>query len=98
MNYQLVIDSHCDLTKQEAQELGYTYISMPYTINGKEIFPYEDNFFNPSGFYESMRRGAEVKTAAPSPAYFEEFIERIWDNDNYPPNRFRRRCTHSPCR
>ena len=81
MSYQLVVDSHCDLTKQEAQELGYVYISMPYILNGQEIFPYEDNFFSPSGFYENMRQGVEVKTAAPSPAYFEEFIEHIWDND-----------------
>jgi DegV family protein with EDD domain len=69
------------LTKQEAQELGYVYVPMPYTLDRQEVFPYEENLFNPSAFYESMRRGAEIKTASPPPAYFEEFIERIWDAD-----------------
>lgn len=60
--YQLFVDSHCDLTKEEAEALGYIFIAMPYSIKGGLYFPYRG--MNPTSehFYKLMREGAEVKT------------------------------------
>lgn len=50
-DYVLFTDTDTDATPAVAEELGYSgLISMPYIIDGKEIFPYEDfAIFNAKG-------------------------------------------------
>ena len=38
----LFTDSDCDITPEVAQKYGYQLISIPYTVDGKEIYPYID--------------------------------------------------------
>ena len=40
-NVTLFADSDCDISPQIAEKYGYKIISMPYTLNGEEVFPYE---------------------------------------------------------
>ena len=40
--YTLFTDTDCDITPEIAARYGYKLISMPYTIEGKQIFPYVD--------------------------------------------------------
>ena len=35
-------DTDSDLTPDKAKEFGYHLISMPYSYDGKTIYPYED--------------------------------------------------------
>lgn len=77
----LFTDTDTDMTPQEAKKYGYQLISMPYVIDEKEIFPYEDfEEFKYHEFYELLRSGVMPKTCAVSPAkyvnYFEPFFAR----------------------
>ena len=38
--YTLFTDTDCDITPEIAAQYGYKLISMPYTIEGEQIFPY----------------------------------------------------------
>lgn len=60
--YQLFVDSHCDLSREEAENLGYIFIAMPYSIKGVLFFPYCGMNPTPKHFYQAMREGAEAKT------------------------------------
>lgn len=60
--YQLFVDSHCDLSREEAENLGYIFIAMPYSIKGALFFPYRGINPTPEHFYQTMREGAEAKT------------------------------------
>ena len=40
--YTLFTDTDCDITPEIASQYGYKLISMPYTIEGKQVFPYVD--------------------------------------------------------
>lgn len=54
---QLFTDTDTDLTLQEAKKYGYKLISMPYTLNQKEIKPYEDyEVFDYKEFYDTLRK------------------------------------------
>ena len=81
-DYVLFTDTDTDATPAVAEELGYSgLISMPYIIDGKEIFPYEDfATFNAKEFYDSLRKGALPKTGGISPEryynYFEPFFRK----------------------
>ena len=80
-NYVLFTDTDTDTTPAVAEELGYSgLISMPYIIDGKEIFPYEDFVaFNAKEFYDSLRKGTLPKTGGISSEryynYFEPFFK-----------------------
>ena len=79
--FTLFTDTDTDLTLKEANEYGYKLISMPYMINDKEVYPYEDFLeFDYHTFYESLRKGAMPKTNAISPLaykkYFKEELEK----------------------
>ncbi len=77
----LFTDTDTDLTPQEAQKYGYRLISMPYSIDGKEVYPYVDfDEFHPHEFYQRLRDGVMPQTSAISPeaytAYFEPFFQK----------------------
>ena len=79
--FTIFTDTDTDLTLKEANEYGYKLISMPYMIDDKEVYPYEDFIeFNYHEFYESLRKGAMPKTNAISPLaykkYFKEELEK----------------------
>ena len=53
----LFTDTDTDMTPSLAREYGYHLISMPYIIDDKVIYPYEDfEEFNYKEFYEMLRK------------------------------------------
>lgn len=78
-NYVLFTDTDTDITPAVAKVYGYNLISMPYTVNDKETFPYVDfEKFDDHAFYDTLRKGAKPHTSALSPKdyvkYFEPFF------------------------
>lgn len=77
----LFADTDCDITPKLAKEWGYELISMPYTIEGKEYFPY----FSPDemsihDFYEKLRNGAIATTSAVNPDSYRKYFEPHFQN------------------
>ena len=69
-------DTDCDITPEIAEEYGFKLISMPYSIDDKEIKPYEDwNEFKYKEFYDMLRNGVLPKTSAVSPGKYIEYFE-----------------------
>lgn len=51
-------DTDTDITPAEAQKYGYKLISMPYSAEGKTVYPYVDfEKFDCKGFYDTLRGG-----------------------------------------
>ncbi|MBO6262709.1 MAG: DegV family protein [Clostridia bacterium] len=78
--YVIFTDTDTDLTPQTAKEYGYHLISMPYSIDGKEVFPYEDfDTYDEHAFYEMLRNGTMPQTSGLSPEkyknYFTPFLQ-----------------------
>ena len=69
----IMADSHSGILKKEAEELDIHVLPMPFYLNG-ELFQ-EDLGFSRAGFYENLRKGADVSTSQPSPS---EVME-MWD-------------------
>lgn len=54
--YTIFTDTDCDFTPETAKEYGYKLISMPFSIDGKTYFPYEDSeTFDMPSFYAKLR-------------------------------------------
>ncbi len=76
-------DTDCDITPEIAEEYGFKLISMPYSIDDKEIKPYEDwNEFKYKEFYDMLRNGVLPKTSAVSPGKYIEYFEPHLKNGN----------------
>ena len=61
----LFTDTDTDFTPDVAKEYGYRLISMPYSIDGKTIWPYEDfEVFDSHAFYDGLRNGVLPRPAA----------------------------------
>ena len=78
--YTLFFDSDCDITPSIAAEFGAKLISMPYMVNGEEIFPYVDFDKYDSHAFMDMLRGGIIPTTSALPAeeyrkYFEPELE-----------------------
>ena len=74
--YTLFTDTDCDITPEIAERYGYKLISMPYTIDGKQIFPYVDfKEFDYKTFYNRLREGTLPTTSALSPLEYVAYIE-----------------------
>ena len=72
-DYQLYVDSDCDITLEEANAVGAKFISMPYIEDDKEIYPYETwTEFDSHAFYQKLRDGKMVSTCAISPELYKE--------------------------
>lgn len=77
----LYTDTDTDLTLEEAIKYGYKMISMPYIVDGKEIYPYKDfEVFNYTEFYTQLRKGVMPSTCAISPAQYIEYFEEEFKN------------------
>ncbi len=82
--FALFADTDMDLTPEEAKQLGYHLISMPYSIDGKTIYPYEDfDVFDGKAFYDLLRAGTIPTTSALGKekyiAYFEPYFAQGQD-------------------
>ena len=78
---QLFTDTDCDVTPEIAKEYGYALISMPYSIDGKSVHPYEDfDVFDPHEFYERLRGGVIPNTSAISREKYIEIFEPYFQN------------------
>lgn len=74
--YQLFTDTDTDITPAIAKKYGYKLISMPYSLDGKDIYPYVDfKDFNYGVFYDQLRDGALPKTFTLSPQKYIEYFE-----------------------
>ncbi len=78
---KLFTDTDCDITPALAAEYGYSLISMPYAIDGKTIYPYEDfDTFDARAFYDQLRGGALPNTSAISREKYLETFEPVFAN------------------
>lgn len=74
--YTLFTDTDCDITPEIAKQYGYKLISMPYTICGKEVYPYVDfASFDYKHFYNQLRRGIVPVTSALPPLEYVKYFE-----------------------
>lgn len=81
--YSIFVDSDCDMTPELCQKYGFKLISMPYSINGKEIFPYVDfDKFDDHAFYEELRKGTLPTTSALSPEQYKQYFEPEFKKGN----------------
>ncbi len=77
---KVFVDSDMDFTPQRAAEFGFELISMPYCIDGKNIFPYEDfEVFDRKGFYDRLREGVIPTTSAISAEKYIEYFEPVFE-------------------
>ena len=76
MAFQLFADTDCDITPEVCAEYGYKLISMPYTIEGKLVRPYEDfDKFDAKAFYDKLRSGVLPTTSAISEQNYIDYFE-----------------------
>ena len=74
--FQLFTDTDCDMTPELCAEFGYKLISMPYAVDGKEVYPYEDfKTFDEHTFYEMLRGGVLPTTSAISTQNYINYFE-----------------------
>ena len=73
--YSLFVDTDSDMTPEICKKYGAHLIIMPYTLNNKEVRPYEDfEVFNGKEFYDILRKGVLPTTSAlPPQAYIDVF-------------------------
>ena len=77
-NYLLFTDTDTDITPKVAKEYGYNLISMPYTVDGKDVYPYEDfTEFDAHTFYEDLRHGVMPKTSALNKNAYLKYFEPV---------------------
>ena len=74
--YTLFTDTDTDITPEIAKRYGYKLISMPYTIEGQEVYPYVDfDKFDYHAFYNRLRKGVIPTTSALSPVNYIDYFE-----------------------
>lgn len=80
----LFTDTDSDFTPESAKQYGYNLISMPYIMDDKTIYPYEDADFEKNydshEFYEKLRKGALPTTAGLSPEKYKSYFEPFFEN------------------
>lgn len=76
---KILVDSGCDATKEQLQELGVDLVPLIVTIDGKEYSDYFD--IVPQNYYKILRESETIPTTAqPSPATFVEYFDK-YKND-----------------
>lgn len=76
-------DTDTDITLSEAKKYNIKLISMPYTIDEKEVKPYVDfEEFNYHEFYDILRGGVLPKTSAISSMKYIEYFEEEFSKGN----------------
>src|SRR4051812_22012754 len=78
MAVRIVTDSSCDLTQEEAEQLGIEIVPLSIRFGDKEFTDRVD--LSVAEFYERMAASdALPETAAPSPGAFEQAFRRAAD-------------------
>ena len=76
--FTLFTDTDTDITPSVAAEYGYHLISMPYSIDGETVYPYEDfETFDAHAFYDKLRAGALPNTSAISTQRYYDYFEPV---------------------
>ena len=76
-------DTDCDVTPEIAAEYGYRLISMPYSVDGRTVYPYEDfDVFDSRGFYDMLRSGVIPTTSAITEQKYREYFEPVFAEGN----------------
>src|SRR5256885_2917460 len=79
MTVRIVTDSACDLTADEADELGVDIVPLSIRFGDKEFTDRVD--LSVDEFYRRLAESAELpETAAPAPGAFEQVFRRAADN------------------
>lgn len=74
-------DSDTDVTLAKAKEMNFKLISMPYLVDEKTIYPYEDfEEFDATAFYTMLREGTLPSTSALSEEKYIEYFEPHFAN------------------
>lgn len=77
----LFTDTDTDITLKQAKEYGYHLISMPYSIESSEVYPYEDfEEFDAHSFYDTLRDGVLPKTSGISIENYRKYFEPHFEN------------------
>ena len=77
----LFADTDMDMTPEMAEEYGYHLISMPYSVNGEVIYPYESyDVFDSKAFYKMLREGTIPTTSAISEERYLNYFEPHFKN------------------
>ena len=79
--YTLFFDTDSDVNLEIAEKYGAKLISMPYVVDGEEVYPYVDfEEFHAHEFYDMLRSGVLPTTCALSSenyrVYFEEELKK----------------------
>ena len=77
MNYILMTDSDSDLPRDLQVKHNIPYVSMPYTLGGKEYFDDLGQTVNHKEYYDAMRAGAVPTTSALNEEVYLEYFEPI---------------------
>lgn len=79
MAVRIVTDSACDLTAEEAEQLGVDIVPLTVRFGDKEFTDRVD--LSVGEFYRRLNESAELpETAAPSPGAFEQVFRRASEN------------------
>ena len=77
----LFTDTDTDITPVMAKEYGYNLISMPYSADGKTVYPYVDfDEFDAHAFYDTLRAGTLPTTSALGKEAYIEYFEPHFRN------------------
>ena len=73
---QFFTDTDTDLTPEVAKQYNCRLISMPYSIEGRTVYPYADGgSFDFHGFYDQLREGVLPNTSALSKDQYIQYFE-----------------------
>ncbi|HBJ18998.1 MAG TPA: hypothetical protein DDY70_04580 [Clostridiales bacterium] len=79
----LFTDTDNDFTPKLAREYGYHLISMPFTIDGELVFPYEDgDDFDMKSYYAKLRAGTIPTTTGLSAERYKEYFRPEFEKGN----------------
>ncbi len=77
-DYVMFVDSDCDVDPEFCDSHGMRLISMPYIVDGKEVYPYVDfKTFDDQAFYDMLRKGVLPTTCGLSPATYTSYFEPV---------------------
>lgn len=72
--FEIYTDSSCDLSKEMIEKYDLKVMQLEVIIDDKE--PVLNKDINPAEFYQQLRDGANAKTAAVTPGYFDEHMRK----------------------
>ncbi len=76
-------DTDCDFTPEEAKKYGCKLISMPFSIDGKTFYPYEDSeTFEMKPFYEKLREGVIPTTGGLTEKKYDNYFRPEFEAGN----------------